>query len=51
VHAQPEIDGKPLVDGATYVMRGVEWLVQSDDIGDAVRRFVCTPVAEQPSMA
>lgn len=42
---EPHIDGRLIVDGDTYVIRGDEWLVTSDDIGDAMRRFVCTPLA------
>ena len=44
---EPRINGTPIVDGQTYVIRGAEWLVQSDDIGDATRRFVCTPVPKE----
>ena len=44
---EPHINGTPIVDGETYVIRGTKWLVRSDDIGDATRRFVCTPVPEQ----
>jgi hypothetical protein len=43
---EPHIDGKPIVDGRTYVIRGTEWLVQSDDIGDSTKRFLCTPAPE-----
>ena len=39
---EPHIDGKPIVDGQTYFIRGADWLVWSDDIGDATKRFVCT---------
>ena len=46
-HGEPHINGTPIVDGQTYFIRGAEWLVRSDDIGDATRRFVCTPVPEQ----
>jgi hypothetical protein len=38
----PHIDGKLIVDGETYRIRGVDWIVRSDDIGDAMKRFVCT---------
>ena len=44
---EPHINGTLIVDGQTYVIRGTKWLVRSDDIGDATRRFVCTPVPEQ----
>jgi len=46
-HGEPHIDGNLIVDGQTYLIRGTRWLVQSDDIGDATRRFVCTPVPEK----
>jgi hypothetical protein len=42
---EPKIDGRLTVDGDTYVIRGVEWLVLRDDIG-AMSRFVCTLVVE-----
>lgn len=43
---EPHIDGKLVVDGAVYVIRGVEWLVTADHIG-GTRRFLCTLVAER----
>jgi len=43
---EPEIDGRPAVDGGTYVIRGDEWLLRTDDAGDSMSRFVCTLVAE-----
>ena len=52
---QPEIDGRPIVDGETYVIRGVEWLVHREDSGDFqlhskdsrnLPRFICTLVVE-----
>jgi hypothetical protein len=42
---EPQIDGTLIVDGETYVIRGVEWLVTREDIGDT-KRFICTLVAE-----
>jgi hypothetical protein len=48
---EPHINGTPIVDGQTYLIRGTEWLVRSDDIGDATRRFVCTPVPTQGGSA
>jgi hypothetical protein len=45
-HGDPYIDGKLIVDGETYIIRGVEWLVRSDDIGDAMTRFACTLVVQ-----
>ena len=41
---EPHINGELIVDGQTYAIQGVEWIVRSDDIGDSMRRFVCTVV-------
>ena len=43
---EPQIDGRLVVDGETYVIRGVEWLVRRDDGSSDVARFVCTLVLE-----
>jgi hypothetical protein len=43
---EPHIDGRLLVDGETYVIRGVEWLLRTDDAGDSMARFVCTLAVE-----
>jgi hypothetical protein len=42
---EPQINGTLIVEGETYMIRGVEWLVTRDDIGDT-KRFICTLVAE-----
>jgi hypothetical protein len=42
---EPRIDGRPVIDGETYPIRGVEWLLRREDAGDEPR-FVCTPVVE-----
>ena len=42
---EPVIDGKLIVDGEVYVIRGVEWLLTADHIGDT-KRFRCTLVAQ-----
>ncbi len=42
----PHIDGKLIVDGDVYVIRGVEWLLRDDNAGDSMARFVCTLVVE-----
>jgi hypothetical protein len=39
---EPHINGELIVDGRTYAMKGVGWIVRTDDIGDSMRRFVCT---------
>lgn len=41
---EPEIDGRLVVDGETYVIRGAEWLLRRDEAGDSMSRFVCTKV-------
>jgi hypothetical protein len=51
-NGEPRIDGRPIVDGEVYVIRGVEWLVQREDGdfnlhrhgGDQRHRFICTLV-------
>ena len=40
---EPHIDGRPAVDGAAYLINGVEWIVRRADLGDEPR-FVCTNV-------
>jgi len=45
VAGEPVIDGKLIVDGDVYVIRGVEWLLTADHIGDT-KRFLCTLVAQ-----
>ena len=43
---EPHIDGRLIVDGETYVIHGVEWLIRSDNFNGSVPRFVCTLVVE-----
>jgi hypothetical protein len=43
---EPHIDGRLIVHGETYAIRGVEWLLRDDNAGDSMARFVCTLVAE-----
>ena len=43
---EPQIDGKLIVDGHAYVIRGVEWLLRREDSNPAMARFVCTLVVE-----
>jgi len=45
VAGEPVIDGKLIVDGEVYVIRGVEWLLTADHIGDT-KRFRCTLVEQ-----
>ena len=44
VDGEPHINGVVIADGQTYVHEDVEWLFSSDDIGDSIKRFVCTVV-------
>jgi len=55
---EPHIDGRPVVDGERYIIRGVEWFVHSEDSGDFqlhrknsgnLPRFICTPVVQPTS--
>jgi hypothetical protein len=42
---EPHINGELIVDGKTYMIRGVEWLLTREDVGDT-KRFVCTLVVQ-----
>jgi hypothetical protein len=56
-NGEPRINGRLIVDGEVYTMRGVEWLVQREDgdfnlhrdDGDHLHRFICTLVVEPTS--
>lgn len=41
----PQLDGTLIVDGETYTIRGVEWVLRREDMGD-MPRFICTVVTE-----
>ena len=43
---EPRIDGRLVVDGETYSIRGVDWLVNKDGSSGDVQRFICTLVVE-----
>ena len=45
-HGEPKIDGRLVVDGDTYTIRGVDWLLKKDETPGEMRRFVCTLVVE-----
>ena len=51
VNGESHINGALIVDGETYAIKGVEWMVRSDDIGDSMRRFVCTLVVDPTDRA
>lgn len=42
---EPHVDGNLIVDGETYVIRGVDWLLTAVDFDDT-KRVLCTLVAE-----
>jgi hypothetical protein len=42
---EPHIDGRLVVDGETYAIRGDKWVVSRED-GGAEPRFVCTLLGE-----
>ena len=42
---EPHIDGVLIVDGRTYMIKGADWLLTADHIGDT-KRFICTLVAQ-----
>ena len=42
---EPHIDGRRVVDGDTFSIRGVDWVVRRQDIANEPR-FVCTPVGQ-----
>ena len=46
---EPHIDGRLVVDGERYVIRGVEWLLLDDNAGDSMARFVCVRAVEATS--
>jgi hypothetical protein len=46
---EPHIEGKLIVDGETYLIRGVEWLLRREGVRGGLEnmpRFICTLVAE-----
>jgi hypothetical protein len=48
---EPHIDGKLIVDGETYLIRDVEWLLRRDHAGDSMARFLCTLAVEPAFIA
>jgi len=45
-HGEPRIDGRLVVDGEKYTIRGVDWLLKQDNSSTAMPRFICTLVVE-----
>jgi hypothetical protein len=46
VHGHPKIDGRLIVDGETYSIRGVDWMLREDGAANDMQRFICTLVVE-----
>lgn len=46
VFAEPNVDGRPIVDGETYTIRGSPWVVRKDGRVDGMERFICIPAPE-----
>jgi hypothetical protein len=42
----PKIDGRLIVDGETYTIRGVDWMLRQDGSETGMARFICTLVVE-----
>jgi hypothetical protein len=42
----PHIEGRLIVDGETYVIRGADWIIRRDGGEDDFPRFLCTLVSE-----
>jgi hypothetical protein len=40
---EPRLEGRPVVAGETYHLRGRDWVVELDEIRDGARHYVCTP--------
>jgi len=43
---EPQIDGKLIVDGGTYTIRGSRWVVTRGGPLDGMERFICIPDLE-----
>ena len=43
---EPHIDGRSIVDGETFVIRGVDWLVRRGGNWAGTPRSLCTLVVE-----
>lgn len=48
LYNEPHIDGKLIVDGDTYTIRGVDWVMHRDDRDGGIARFVCIRAAARP---
>jgi hypothetical protein len=48
MHNEPHVNGKPIIDGGTYRIHGVDWLIRLEHVNrDGTGRYICTPVAEE----
>ena len=46
VDGHPKIDGRLIVDGETYSIRGLDWMLRQDGSATEMQRFICTLVVE-----
>jgi hypothetical protein len=46
VDGHPRIDGRLIVAGETYSIRGVDWILREDGAAIDMQRFICTLVVE-----
>jgi hypothetical protein len=46
VDGHPKIDGRLIVDGETYSIRGLDWMLRQDGSATDMQRFICTLVVE-----
>jgi hypothetical protein len=46
LHPEPHVDGRPIVDGETYTIRGSRWVIRQGERVDGMARFICTPAPE-----
>lgn len=43
---EPHVDGRTIVEGQTYTIRGSQWVIRRGDRLDGMERFICTPAPE-----
>ena len=46
--SEPQVGGKKLSDGETYVFRGRAWVLRREDAED-ITRFICAPLRQSPT--
>ena len=43
LYGEPHIGGQLIVDGATYSIRGSQWVIRQGERVDGMAQFICTP--------